>query len=366
GGTNTTGTNFFVAPSITAWAPEQGIPGAPVVLTGVNFLGATEVRFGGTPAAFTVDSNVRISAVVPAGAVSGPIQVVAPGGTQATVRSFQVLGEEPVITGFAPSSGPPGTQVQVRGFNLAGASAVRFGGVAAPQFSEAGGTNLTTRVPSGAVTGPISVTTSRGTGVSTNSFVVGTTADVRLTLASGPASPAYGGQVTLTARAENVGPLPAEAVLVFLELPAGLDFRSASVSQGSPETLGRTVTFRSGTVPPGTVVTAVVQAVVASFSPLSVVAEAVSDIPDPSPGNNAASVVVQPSRPVLNLAREPGGRWLLSWPAEPTNLVAEGSWQLADRPWVAVPGPWEEAGGQRRATVAATNALEFFRLRLGP
>lgn len=366
GGTNTTGTSFFVSPAITAFAPEQGIPGTPVVLTGVNFLGATEVRFGGTPAAFTVDGNVRITAVVPAGAVSGPIQVAAPGGTQATVRSFQVLGEDPVITGFSPTSGPAGTQVQVRGFNLTGVSAVRFGGVVAPQFSEAGGTNLTTRVPNGAVTGPISVTTARGTGVSTNAFVVGSTADLRLTVVSGPASPAYGGEVTLTVRAENLGPLPAEAVLVFLELPAGLEFRSASVSQGAQESLGRTLTFRAGTVSPGTMVTAVVQAVVASFSPLSVVAEAVADTPDPKTENNAAAVVIQPVRPGLNLSREAGGRWLLSWPAEPTNLVAEGSLQLANQPWVAVPGPWETVGGQRRATLAATNLLELFRLRLGP
>lgn len=367
GGTNVTGASFYVAPSITSFAPEQGVPGTQVVLTGVNFLGATEVRFGSTPApAFVVDSNVRITVAVPNGAESGPIRVVGPGGTNTTVRFFQVLGQEPVISSFSPSSGPVGTQVQIRGFNLTGVLTVRFGGVAATAFNEVGGTNLTARVPTGAVTGPISVTTARGTGASTNSFIVGSTADVRVTLASGPASPAYGGEVSLTVRAENLGPLPAETVLLFLELPAGLDFQSAAVSQGTFETLGRAVTFRVGTVEPSATVTAVVQATVASYSPLSVTAEAAADTPDQSPGNNAAGVTVQAARPVLNLSRAPAGGLILSWPAEPTNLVAEGSLQLSGAPWVAVPGPIETVAGQRRAVVPGTNALEVFRLRLGP
>lgn len=367
GGTNTTSSPFFVAPSIVSFAPEQGIPGTEVTLTGVNFLGATEVRFGGVLATqFLLDSNTRIIAAVPEGAMSGPIRVVGPGGTNTTVRSFQVLGLDPVITGFSPTSGPVGTLVQVRGFNLSDVSAVRFGGVAATSVAETGGTNLAVRVSTGAVTGPISVTTSRGTGTSANSFIVGSSAEVRMTLASGPVSPAYGGDVTLTARVENQGPLPAEGMLVFVELPAGLDFRSASVSQGTFETLGRAVTFRAGTVAPSTTVTAVVQATVGSYSPVQVMAEAVADTTDLNPANNTASVTVQAARPVLTLSWDPAGRLILGWSTTPTNLVAEAAAQLTGDPWVAVPGPIETVGGQRRTVVSGTNALEVFRLRLGP
>lgn len=76
-------------PTITNFVPSSD--GTSVVITGSNFLGTTAVLFGGVSAtSFTVNSATQITAVVPAGAVSGVISVVAPGGTVASADVFTV------------------------------------------------------------------------------------------------------------------------------------------------------------------------------------------------------------------------------------------------------------------------------------
>jgi hypothetical protein len=80
----------------------------------------------------------------------------------------------PTISSFAPTSGPVGTSVTISGTNFTGASAVRFNGVSA-SFAVNSATTITATVPTGATTGPISVTTSAGgTASSAGSFTVTT------------------------------------------------------------------------------------------------------------------------------------------------------------------------------------------------
>ena len=72
----------LAAPTITGFAPTSGAVGTSVVLTGTDLSGATGVSFNGTAAAsFTVNSATQVTAVVPAGASSGPITVTTPSGT---------------------------------------------------------------------------------------------------------------------------------------------------------------------------------------------------------------------------------------------------------------------------------------------
>ncbi len=67
-------------PALGSFSPTTGPIGTSVTITGFGFTGATAVQFGGVGASFTVNSLTRITATVPAGAVTGPITVVAPGG----------------------------------------------------------------------------------------------------------------------------------------------------------------------------------------------------------------------------------------------------------------------------------------------
>ena len=79
-------------PTLIAFAPASGGAGVTVTLTGSNFTGATAVLFAGTPAtSFDIENSTRITAVVPAGAASGPISVVTPNGTATSTASFTAL-----------------------------------------------------------------------------------------------------------------------------------------------------------------------------------------------------------------------------------------------------------------------------------
>jgi len=68
--------------------PTSGLVGANVLILGINLTGATSVTFNGTPATFTVVSSTLITATVPAGATSGPVQVVTLEGPLTSNLSF--------------------------------------------------------------------------------------------------------------------------------------------------------------------------------------------------------------------------------------------------------------------------------------
>jgi hypothetical protein len=70
-----------------------------------------------------------------------------------------------------PPSGAAGTQIVIAGQNLAEATEVTFNGVPA-SFTVNSATQITATVPSGATSGPISVTTPAGTAQSATSFTV--------------------------------------------------------------------------------------------------------------------------------------------------------------------------------------------------
>ncbi len=83
-------TSVVKAPTITSFSPSKGRVGAAVTINGTNFTGVTFVYFNGTPAVFQTVSATRITAIVPAGATTGKISVVAAGGTASSTNSFRV------------------------------------------------------------------------------------------------------------------------------------------------------------------------------------------------------------------------------------------------------------------------------------
>jgi streptogramin lyase len=76
----------------------------------------------------------------------------------------------PAISGFTPASGAAGTIVTITGQNLS-ATSVAFDGTPATIVSDTA-TKIVAKVPSGAATGPITVTTPYGTATSDTSFTV--------------------------------------------------------------------------------------------------------------------------------------------------------------------------------------------------
>jgi hypothetical protein len=81
----------------------------------------------------------------------------------------------PELTSFTPNAGAAGTSIVITGTNFTGATAVSFNGTPAPGFVVNSATQITVSVPAGALSGPISVTTPNGTGVSASGFNTGTT-----------------------------------------------------------------------------------------------------------------------------------------------------------------------------------------------
>jgi uncharacterized repeat protein (TIGR01451 family) len=166
-GNFTTSSNFFVPPAITSFSPATGRAGTNVTLTGANFLGATAVTFAGVGSSIISGTNTSMLVSVPAGASSGPIRINTPAGSFTTATNFKI---QPLITSFSPGFGSPGTQVTVSGANLnEGLSAMLFNNVPASFGSPLFGQVVAT-VPSGATTGPITVTTTNGSFTSASSF----------------------------------------------------------------------------------------------------------------------------------------------------------------------------------------------------
>jgi hypothetical protein len=165
----------LVAPAaaitITGFTPSSGQPGNLVTITGTGFTSATTVAFNNaapTFAAFMINSSTQLVAVVPLGATTGLLAVngVASSGT------FTVA---PAITGFSPQTGASPTVVYINGANfVTNGTTVTFTGAAPVNGTVTAPSVVGATVPSGAQTGPITVTTSAGSATSTSNFTAGT------------------------------------------------------------------------------------------------------------------------------------------------------------------------------------------------
>jgi uncharacterized repeat protein (TIGR03803 family) len=150
--------------------PTSGKVGKTVGILGQGFAGTTAVSFNGTPATiFTVSSDTYLTASVPNGATTGTVMVVTPSGTLTSNHKFLVT---PTILNFSPPSGPVGTVVTITGMSLTQTTKVAFGGVAATGVTVNSDAQVTAKVPIGAKTGRIVITTPGGTASSATNFAV--------------------------------------------------------------------------------------------------------------------------------------------------------------------------------------------------
>ena len=94
GGSGGAGTIYNIALGLAPFVrtnPAAAKVSQMIRILGTNLTGATGVTFNGTPATFTVGSSTFITATIPGGATTGPIQVTTPSGTLISNLPFQVV-----------------------------------------------------------------------------------------------------------------------------------------------------------------------------------------------------------------------------------------------------------------------------------
>jgi len=167
-GTVATPGPFVVKPRIIQFQPSSGFTGTNVVLEGGGFHGVTSVEFNGTRATFTAVSSLRVNAVVPAGASTGPLRITTTNGTYTTTDLFHLPAR---IDSFNPNSGKRGDTVTVDGQNLSGSTRVLFNGAEA-EFTVTSPTRLSAVIPAFATSGRLTVQTPAGSVLSSGTFNV--------------------------------------------------------------------------------------------------------------------------------------------------------------------------------------------------
>lgn len=156
-------------PTISTLTPSQGIVGTVVTIQGTNLAGTNDVQFNGKSTSFQFVSESQITALVPAGASTGTVQVNTASGIARSQSNFVV---PLIIYGFSPTSGIAGQRVLISGSNFTGTTLVRFGSVASPSFTVVADSQISAIVPLAAPSGAISVTTANGTFSTSTSFTV--------------------------------------------------------------------------------------------------------------------------------------------------------------------------------------------------
>ncbi|MCC2547766.1 T9SS type A sorting domain-containing protein [Hymenobacter sp. BT175] len=147
-------------PAITGFTPASGTAGTSVIISGTNLHSPSGVTFNGTAATFTSGGSTQLTAVVPAGATTGPIVVTTAAGSASTsslaTSSFTVTAA-PAISGFTPTSAGAGTPVSITGTDLTGVTGVAFGGIDAASFTITSGTGITATPAAQGGSGPITL-----------------------------------------------------------------------------------------------------------------------------------------------------------------------------------------------------------------
>ena len=197
------------------------------------------------------------------------------------VRTFTV-SSRPAVAALSPSSGPVGTLVTITGSGFVpGATQVSFNGVAAVVRTVTA-TAIATTVPLDAHSGPVTVTTSRGTGTSAQPFIVTTSQDFSVQTVPADAQLVQGTSTTYTISLVNVGgaPFSGLAALSVSGLPPGVTgvfAPTATVSGGQLRTL--TLTAGPSASPGVATVTITASAIVDSASVTRIAGPTVNVVP---------------------------------------------------------------------------------------
>jgi hypothetical protein len=207
-GTATSSKSFttVVAPTISSISPTTAAPGAPVTITGQHFTGTSSVKFSsahnGATASYTVLSDTSIRAIVPSAAITGPITVANAAGNVGSPAFTQ--SPPPTITNIGQSATPavPGTTVTLSGtaFDTVGTVTITFGGGVTATATVTTVTSLHVAVPSGAKTGPVTLTETLGSAKSKGTVSVAPAP----TISAFPANQEANGSFTIVIHGTNL------------------------------------------------------------------------------------------------------------------------------------------------------------------
>ncbi len=162
------------APVVSGLSPNGGTPsgGTVVTITGSNFANATAVTFGTTPAtSFSINSDNSITAIAPASATIGPVNVRVSnisGTSVISAASQYVYTNVPVISNLSPGGSPlaGNVPVTITGSNFNGVTDVTFGGVPAVAFTVNSPTSITAIAPAADSAGAVNVAVTNVVGTS--------------------------------------------------------------------------------------------------------------------------------------------------------------------------------------------------------
>jgi hypothetical protein len=161
-------------PTIQSVTPRIGADtgGTKVTISGTDFTGATDVKFGSISVPFTIQSNLAISTVAPAEA-PGKVDITVKGSDGTTpidpADVFTFAVRVPIVLSIAPQSGPAGTQVTITGSRfIKKGTTVSFGANATTTFTVVDSKTITATAPAGSGTVDIIITDSKGTSSSSS------------------------------------------------------------------------------------------------------------------------------------------------------------------------------------------------------
>ena len=167
---------YFTVPAqqVTAVSPSSASVGDQVTITGTGFQSSPgSVQFyPSNVASIGTWSDTQILATVPAGATTGPVNVLVNGW--GSNQDVVLTMPNPVVTSISPSSGAVGTQVQINGSGFGApqpTSTITFNAAVASVVSWSD-TQIIATVPSAAKSGPVFVIEGGVTGNKSVDFTV--------------------------------------------------------------------------------------------------------------------------------------------------------------------------------------------------
>jgi uncharacterized repeat protein (TIGR03803 family) len=155
-------------PPFAQLTTSAGLVGTTVGILGNGLSSVSSVEFNGTPATFHVLSNTYMTATIPSGE-TGFVSVVTSSRTLLSNKIFKVT---PKMTAFSPPSGKVGDTITLSGTGFIQTTSITVGGVKVTSFTVNSDLQVTFRVPTGAKTGKIVLTTPGGNATGPGTFTV--------------------------------------------------------------------------------------------------------------------------------------------------------------------------------------------------